>query len=128
MKIQITFLTLLFISPFAMWLYYCVVRASYAFRVEGTKLLLLIVLCLPWVLDLALGYAYSSHPGQPRVAHTGVDIVMVGAMIANPILWGAAFVRFARVRSDVLPLIWFNILIAPFATLISMLSRAGASF
>jgi hypothetical protein len=100
---------------------------SDAYKVEGRKVLLLLLLVVPWMVDLILGYGFAGHPGRSNAGPFWVGPAILVAALANPVLWGLALVRFRGVRRQVAPFLWFNVLIAPFAALIAALSHAGAS-
>jgi len=97
-----------------------------ATRVEGWKLLGLLVLPIPWIVEIVLGQTHQFN----RIHHgpKWVAIVSEAAFWANPALWLVAFLWLKRARPCVTPFIAFNAVATVASTIVAGCDLAGACF
>ncbi|HXQ09385.1 MAG TPA: hypothetical protein VN805_00120 [Caulobacteraceae bacterium] len=89
-------------------------RIPAGFRAEGWKLLLLVLVPLPWLVEIALAQAYPS--GEVHGGPVWVERLAGYAMLANPVLWAAAMILLWKARRCVVPFLLANLVLALGAT------------
>jgi hypothetical protein len=116
----------LYLALLALLLVLTGMESRKAYRIEGRRAFFVILLIVPWVVDIFLGYTheFGERRGGPAWVGQAIDL----AAIANPVLWVAALITLRRSWRFVLPFVAFNIFVAPLAIIYSSCSWAGACF
>jgi hypothetical protein len=101
-------------------------RLRSAVRTEGWKLLVLIAVPVPWLVEIVLGQTHQF--GHMRHGPAWVPTVIASAAFANVVLWVIVLTWLWRGRRCVVPFIAANVLIMPLASLVAGCDWAGACF
>lgn len=97
-----------------------------AIRAERAKILWVLAVPLPWIIEIVLGQTHQFN----RIRHgpEWVGIAFEAALWANPAVWLAAFLLLRKARPFVASFVVVNVFIALLATIVASCDFAGACF